>query len=64
MADLDCIVQVKKEINTNMGIVNILVNNAGYLPRSSAQDDDPDNIRRMIDVNVMSHFWVISGQQL
>lgn len=45
-----------------MGIVDILVNNAGFLPRSSSQDDDPDNVRRMIDVNVLAHFWVIFAQ--
>lgn len=62
MANLDCIVEVKKEINRNMGIVNILVNNAGLMPRSSAQDNDPDSIRRMMDINVMGHFWVMFCQ--
>lgn len=52
---------MKEQINTDMGIVDILVNNAGFLPRSSSQDDDPDNVRRMIDVNVLAHFWVISA---
>lgn len=53
---------MKREINADMGIVDILVNNAGFLPRSSSQDDDPDNVRRMIDVNVLAHFWVIFAQ--
>lgn len=53
---------MKKEINADMGVVDILVNNAGFLPRSASQDDDPDNVRRMIDVNVLAHFWVIFVQ--
>lgn len=42
-----------------MGIVDILVNNAGLMPTNSFQEGDPSDVRRVIDVNVLAHFWVI-----
>lgn len=41
-----------------MGIVDILVNNAGLMPRNSFRDGDYRAVQRVMDVNVMSHFWV------
>lgn len=51
--------EVKKAINADMGIVDILINNAGLMPKNSFRDGDPSNVRRVMDVNVLSHFWVI-----
>lgn len=51
--------EVKKEINADLGIVNILVNNAGLMPKTSLREGDNDSIRRVMDVNILSHFWVI-----
>lgn len=50
--------EVKKEINADLGIVNILVNNAGLMPRNSLREGDNDSIRLVMDVNILSHFWV------
>lgn len=41
-----------------MGIVDILVNNAGLMPQNSFRDGDTTGVRRVMDVNVLSHFWV------
>lgn len=41
-----------------MGIVDILVNNAGLMPQNSFRDGDPRNVQRVMDTNVMAHFWV------
>lgn len=50
--------EVKREINTDLGIVNILVNNAGLMPINSFRGGNTEDIRRVIDVNVLAHFWV------
>lgn len=52
--------EVKKEINTDLGLVDILINNAGLVPKISLRDGKPSDIQRLIDVNVMAHFWVIT----
>lgn len=49
---------MKKEINADLGIVDILVNNAGLMPQTSFRGGDPNSIKRVMDVNVLSHFWV------
>lgn len=49
---------MKKEINADLGIVDILVNNAGLMPQDSFRDSEPDAVRRVMDVNVLAHFWV------
>lgn len=50
--------EVKKEINRDLGHVDILVNNAGLMPKTSLREGETDDIRRLVDVNVLSHFWV------
>lgn len=49
---------MKREINTDLGHVNILVNNAGLMPTNSFRGGDAADVRRVIDVNVLAHFWV------
>lgn len=41
-----------------MGIVDILINNAGLMPSNSFRDGEPEDLRRVLEVNVLSHFWV------
>lgn len=58
MTDPNRIKEVKREINADLGHVNILVNNAGLMPANSFRGGEVDDIRRVIDVNVLAHFWV------
>lgn len=51
-------VAVKKLINRDMGPVDILVNNAGLMPKMSLFEGRPEDIQRVINVNVIAHFWV------
>lgn len=51
-------VAVKKAIDRDMGATDILVNNAGLMPKMSLREGKPDDIERVINVNVTSHFWV------
>lgn len=41
-----------------MGDVDILINNAGLLPRVSLLQGNPEDLMRIIKVNLVSHFWV------
>lgn len=58
MTDPERVKEVKKEINADLGFVNILVNNAGLMPKTSLREGNNEDYRRLIDVNVLSHFWV------
>lgn len=58
VSDPEQVQEVKKEINADLGIVNILVNNAGLMPKSSLRECDTDSIHRVMNVNILAHFWV------
>jgi len=45
--------KVKKEV----GIVTILVNNAGILIIKKFLDSSKDDIDRIIDINIKAHYW-------
>lgn len=58
MANYDEIVALKDRIRADLGEVDILINNAGLLPRVSLLQGNPEDVLRIIKVNLVSHFWV------
>jgi all-trans-retinol dehydrogenase (NAD+) len=49
---------LKQTIDIEMGDVDILINNAGLLPRVSLMEGTEKDITKIIDVNFKAHFWV------
>lgn len=58
VSNYEAIQQLKKDIENEMGTVDILVNNAGILSAISLREGRPQDIQKVIDVNLTSHFWV------
>lgn len=52
------VVELYANVKRDLGTVDILVNNAGIVPLMSLQERPPEDIERIMNVNVMSHFWV------
>lgn len=46
------------KIRSEVGIVSILVNNAGIMPALTILQQSEQDIRRTFDINVMAHLWV------
>ncbi|XP_065077316.1 estradiol 17-beta-dehydrogenase 11-like [Ochlerotatus camptorhynchus] len=59
VSDYESIVNLGQKIERDFGRVDILVNNAGIIPYLVPDEYSPENIRRMMEVNVLSHFWTI-----
>ncbi|XP_055371014.1 short-chain dehydrogenase/reductase family 16C member 6 [Condylostylus longicornis] len=55
----DDIIQVAEKIKNEVGTVSILVNNAGIMPCHSLLQHTDGEIRKMFEINVMAHFWLI-----
>lgn len=55
----DSVKNLKTEIESNLGAVDVLVNNAGICPAFSLRDCSDETIQRTIDVNLTSHFWTL-----
>ncbi|XP_055549226.1 17-beta-hydroxysteroid dehydrogenase 13-like [Wyeomyia smithii] len=47
------------QLGREIGPIDILVNNASVLPFLVPDEYSPENIRRMVNVNILSHFWTI-----
>lgn len=58
VANYDEIVALKENIKTDLGEVDILVNSAGLFPNVSLLEDNPEDLLRIIKVNLLAYFWV------
>lgn len=47
------------QVRTTIGEVDILVNNAGIAPCEPFKVLGQDKIKRVFEVNIFAHFWVI-----
>ncbi|KAF4523844.1 hypothetical protein B566_EDAN016807 [Ephemera danica] len=54
---LDTATKVRKEL----GIVGMVINNAGVVIIHPLLDHGPQQIRKIFDVNVISHFWMLEA---
>ncbi|XP_055608379.1 uncharacterized oxidoreductase SSP0419-like [Uranotaenia lowii] len=59
VSDFQSIVGLRKEIEQKFGPVDILVNNAALLGVANCSDGTEEDVQRIIDVNLTSHFWTI-----
>ncbi|XP_058443113.1 short-chain dehydrogenase/reductase family 16C member 6 isoform X1 [Malaya genurostris] len=53
------VIETAKAIKEQVGVVTILVNNAGIMPTHPILQQTEGEIRKTIDVNVLAHFWMI-----
>ena len=59
LSSKDEIYSVAKTVKNQVGIVTILINNAGIVSGTRLLDTADDKIERTFDVNVLAHFWTI-----
>jgi len=50
--------ELAKTVEEKWGRVDVLINNAGIVASAPLLAVTDDQIKRMVDVNLMSHFWV------
>lgn len=63
IADQQAVQELKREVESKIGPVDILVNNAGLLCHNiSLREGSSEDIQRIINVNLSSHFWVSSHE--
>lgn len=58
MSSYQEILNAKQTIQRDLGAVDILVNNAGLLPKFSLLETDIKNLEKVVQVNLLAHFWV------
>jgi NAD(P)-dependent dehydrogenase (short-subunit alcohol dehydrogenase family) len=59
VSDAKEVLKLKSDIESSMGFVDLLVNNAGVLSLNlSLREKTPEQVEEVIKINLMSHFWV------
>lgn len=64
VSNRDDVLAVAKEVQAKVGDVTILINNAGIMPTHSFLEQTKEEIERMMNINVMAHFWVSINTQI
>ena len=57
----EAIYKAAKQTKSEVGVVSILVNNAGIVNGTALLDTSDERIIRTFDVNIMAHFWTIKA---
>ncbi|KAF2898500.1 hypothetical protein ILUMI_07671 [Ignelater luminosus] len=55
------VMEVAKKVQKDVGDVTILINNAGIMPCHPFFDHTTEEIHRIMDINVMAHFWTLQA---
>ncbi|XP_053687136.1 17-beta-hydroxysteroid dehydrogenase 13-like [Sabethes cyaneus] len=59
VSDFDSVLELKRQVESTLGHVDILVNNAGVLPLMSLREGKPEDLKKVMEINLLSHFWTI-----
>ena len=59
MSNREEVIETAKKVKKEVGDVTILINNAGIMPTYHFMDHTPEHIKRIFDINVLAHHWVI-----
>ncbi|XP_055611845.1 17-beta-hydroxysteroid dehydrogenase 13-like [Uranotaenia lowii] len=59
VADYEQVRELFRQVNQTVGPIDILVNNAAIVPFLSQTEKNASEIKRMMDVNVLSGFWTV-----
>ncbi|XP_001688515.2 uncharacterized oxidoreductase YoxD isoform X1 [Anopheles gambiae] len=59
IANYEAVERLRLEVESKLGPVDVLVNNAGLLAVLSLSEGKPADLERIVNVNLLSHFWTI-----
>ncbi|XP_055610116.1 17-beta-hydroxysteroid dehydrogenase 13-like [Uranotaenia lowii] len=57
ISQYESVQELKQQIESTLGDVDIVVNNAGVMPLFSVREGTADQIRKTMDINLLAHFW-------
>ncbi|XP_055641210.1 estradiol 17-beta-dehydrogenase 11-like [Toxorhynchites rutilus septentrionalis] len=59
VADYEQVKELRGQVETDVGSVDILINNAGILSFLLPNENNPSMIQRMMEVNALAGFWTV-----
>ncbi|KAK9871136.1 hypothetical protein WA026_011419 [Henosepilachna vigintioctopunctata] len=61
VANRENVLETAQKVQREVGDVKIVIINAGIMPCHLLEEHSADEIRRIIDINVMQYFWLIEA---
>ncbi|XP_070161826.1 short-chain dehydrogenase/reductase family 16C member 6-like [Polyergus mexicanus] len=61
VSDKKQVFEIAKKIKQDIGDVSILINNAGIMPCHKFLNYTSDQIKRLFDINVLAHIWMLEA---
>ncbi|XP_035907423.1 17-beta-hydroxysteroid dehydrogenase 13-like [Anopheles stephensi] len=59
VSSFEAVASLKREVSSKLGPIDILVNNAGVLPLMSLREGTPEDLKKVIEINLLSHLWTL-----
>ncbi|XP_060855707.1 epidermal retinol dehydrogenase 2-like [Metopolophium dirhodum] len=59
VSTLEKVRKLGEKVKSEVGTVTILVNNAGIMPCKPLEAHDEITIKKIFDINVFAHFWML-----
>lgn len=61
VSDREEVLRVAEKVKEEVGHVTILINNAGIMPCHTFLEHTPEEIRKIFDINVLAHCWILQA---
>ena len=61
VSNRDEVIAVVNKVAQEVGPVTVLVNNAGIMPTKPFLETTPEELRKIFDINMMAHFWLLQA---
>lgn len=61
VSNRDEVLALATKVRAEVGEVTVLVNNAGIMPTHPLLKHSPQEIKKIFDINVMAHFWMLEA---
>ena len=61
VADRERVYETAEKVRQEVGTVDVLINNAGYVSGKRFLDCSDEQVQRTIEVNTLAHFWTVKA---
>ncbi|XP_067626176.1 epidermal retinol dehydrogenase 2 isoform X2 [Eurosta solidaginis] len=61
VSDREAVLKLAVKVESEVGRISVLVNNVGIMPTHPLEQHTAKEIKRVFDINVLSHFWALEA---
>ncbi|KAH0549463.1 short-chain dehydrogenase/reductase family 16C member 6-like [Cotesia glomerata] len=61
VSDREQVIKISARVKSEVGHPTILINNAGIMPCEKFLNYSPETVKKIMDINVLAHFWILEA---